>query len=147
MVKLGPAGARPGILATNTSYPNILSDSGPTIQYSHETIEIVGWVETEEASSGVNARFPIAGSQDLVGINNSDYASTYQRLLKENDLDGLLNTTVDTRRSVLNLIFVRGTKWRTVVGGVGYRIKEIPANGGGALEVPENPLGNCLSSL
>ncbi|MGF1572535.1 MAG: hypothetical protein ACFCU1_05630 [Sumerlaeia bacterium] len=124
MVRLGPGASAPALLANNTTYPATATNSGPVIPYSPEEVEILHWVQSEEASRGVNARFPIFGSRDLVGIESSDYAGTYQELLKEHNLDGLLNITVDTRRSVLNLILIRGTKWRTLVGGVGYRIKD-----------------------
>ena len=134
-----PGAAQPGGILTDIAIPNRADwDRSSVFQYGAEDIEIVGWFETDSASAGVTGRFPGFGSADLVGLRDSDYASTFGRLVEENDLDGMVNKVVDTQRWVLNLYFVRFSRYQTRLGGVGYRLRSTlhptptPGRGGAA---------------
>lgn len=123
LASVPPSGAMPSVIVSDVDYPNEQQSAVTEIPYGSGRVEIIGWFETEEASGGLNARFPLAGSQDVIGVRDSDYQSTYRALLEANDLDGMVNVTIGTRRYVLNLLVLRGTLWETKVGGLGYRLK------------------------
>lgn len=125
IINIGPGSAPPGLLYTNTSEPNFIEkDDMREIPYDPSLIEMTGWYETKRFSTAFTGRLPIGGSRDLVAIKESDYASTFHEIIVENELDGMVNKTVDTRRWVLNLIIIRFSSWHTLVGGTGYRFTE-----------------------
>lgn len=122
MARLGPAGAHPALVTSGVSYPNsILPDDVANIPYQSDAIEILHWVEKGRGSANLTGRVPGVPTTSLVGARRSDYQATYQQLLQENELDGLLNLTLDTKRWDLNLYFIRFTYHRTVLGGIGFR--------------------------
>jgi hypothetical protein len=61
---------------------------------------------------------------DAVGLDGSDYGSAFRELMETYDIDGLLNTTVDTEQWILNLFLVRFFEQETRLGGVGYRFRD-----------------------
>ncbi len=124
IVKIPPSGAPPGLAGASVTYPEIAPvDTRADVPYNPGMIEILGWVETERLSSGITGRAPGFGSGDLIGLRASDYGGAFEQLRKEHNLDGLLNKTVDTERWVLNLYLVRFNRFRTRLGGVGYRFR------------------------
>jgi len=125
--KLGPGAAAPGGVYSSVVYPN---DASPgtafDIPYDPGSIEIAGWVETSRASGNLAGLIPGLFSTEMLGVKASDYGTVLRELCDSRQLDGLLNTVVDTRLLVLNLYVIKFQSVRTVVGGVGYRFRETP---------------------
>lgn len=123
----GPGATPPTLLATAVNYPNTLQVGlQPAIPYDPSRLEILEWVQSESASDGFSFRASAGGARDAVGLRKSNYEAVYGRLLLENDLDGLLNHTVDTQRFVVDFVVFRFSRWETIVGGVGYRLRGQP---------------------
>lgn len=122
--RVGPAGASPTLMYSDVAHPNDMrGQERVEIPYDPSQIEIVGWVETAKASRGLQLR--VQGQNlDAIGIDGSDYGSAFRELMEFHDLDGLLNTTVDTDLWMLNLFFIRFMEQETRLGGVGYRFRD-----------------------
>jgi len=124
IISIPPSGARPSLVYSDVTYPNVIEErSFEVIPYDSSRIELTNRLTTERTSAGLSGRAPATGSATLFGLEDSDYGSALRKLRDEYKVEGLLNTTVDTRRFVLNLFFVRFSAWETRVSGVGWRFK------------------------
>lgn len=132
--RIGPGGAVPGLFFSATASPaEVALPAAAIVPYDPQTVEIAGWFERTSASYDATTSFnsvPIP----MFGARDSGYEASMKRLIAENELDGLLNQTVDTKYFYLDLFFVNFSSMETRVGGNGYRIRApaapLPAPGG-----------------
>ncbi len=135
--RIGPAAATPGLITSDVVFQNeIQPDPCPDIPYDPSTLEITGWVQSQKKSFNLIGRVPGTWDDEVLGMEASDYASTYRRILDEHNLDGLLNTTVDTRSFKLDFYLVGFSEQWTTLGGVGYRFRRGALWPGASREVP-----------
>ena len=123
--RIPPSSATPGLLGNDLACPNWAEDLDVAcIPYNPADIEIVGWVENQAQSRGVYGQVPAYAGSQAVSERESNYAAAMNRLMEDNDLDGVLNPVVDTRYWVLNFYVIKFSKVRTRLGGIGYRFRE-----------------------
>ncbi len=122
---LGPGGTPPGAIYSNLTHPNVLTDSPGVIDidYDPATMELLGWFESDSVSMNLTGRIPGYPSGDVLGVEDADYGTVLGEIIIENELDGLMNVTVDTQRAVVNLFFLRYSDKRTRLSGIGYRFR------------------------
>jgi len=119
-----PSSATPGFLGNDVGCPNWMEDfEVASIPYDPADIEIVGWVQDQAASTGIYGNVPGYVGSQAVSEEESNFGAVIDRLMKDNDLDGLLNPVVDTRYWAFDLYVIEFSRVRTHVGGIGYRFR------------------------
>ncbi|MBN1515855.1 hypothetical protein JXA32_04755 [Candidatus Sumerlaeota bacterium] len=142
VVQLGPGAVSPGIVFTDTRYPNAIHPNQRQIpELTADDIEIIGPIDGEAESSNLLVRYGFSvtsglrlvtggGEELLVSEGDSGFGAAFNALARSHNADGIMNQYIDTHVWKLDLLFLRIDRVTTRLGGVGYRLLKQPAVSG-----------------
>ncbi|MBN1515856.1 hypothetical protein JXA32_04760 [Candidatus Sumerlaeota bacterium] len=111
VMRIGPGGASPGLIFTETTYPNYLNPNMEyRINFDADDIELIGSVRSEAMSKNFLG---------LVSVGDSGYGELLQQA-RAMGADGVMNITVDTTFKNILFVYFQAT---TELTGQAYRYK------------------------
>lgn len=111
---IGPGGAAPGFIYSNTTYPNDLNPGMEhQILFDRSDIELLGPVEAVAKSKWIA----------FVYSNGDSGYAKLMRQAREQGADGVMNVTVDTNFQWYFIVFAKVT---TKLSAQAYRYRRLP---------------------